>query len=118
MRKLGSKKLRPLSRVLRKGATPQEKILWSRLRNNCFGVKFRRQVVIDDIYIVDFLCVEKNLVIEIDGSQHAESKTDLERTAYLEKRGFKVLRFWNNEVNTNLQGCLEAIYACCNTPSP
>ncbi len=113
MRKLNSKKLRPLSRALRKSSTPQERILWSRLRNNRFGVKFRRQAVIDDIYIVDFLCVEKNLVIEIDGSQHAENEADLGRTAYLEKRGFKVIRFWNNEINTKLHSCLEVIYTCC-----
>jgi len=113
MRKLRTRKLQPCSRALRRNATPQERILWGHLRDKRLGVKFRRQAVIDDKYIVDFVCLEKNLIIEVDGSQHAENEMDLVRTEYLQKRGFKVLRFWNKEINTSLQSCLETIYACC-----
>jgi len=92
---------------LRKSATPQEIILWSRLRNNQLGYKFRRQHSIGK-YIVDFYCSERNLVIEIDGSQHIEVQRDYdaERDNYLKKLEFKVLRFWDNEVNNNLEGVL------------
>ena len=113
MRKLCARKLRSRSQILRRVSTPQEMILWRQLRDKRLGLKFRRQAVIGDKYIVDFVCLEKNLVIEVDGSQHAESKADIERTNYLKERGFKVVRFWNNEVNENLKACLEVIYNCC-----
>jgi len=92
---------------LRKSATPQEIILWSRLRNNQLGYKFRRQHSVGK-YIVDFYCSEKRLIIEIDGSQHIEEQKqyDEERSKYLESLNFKVLRFWDNEVNNNLEGVL------------
>ena len=99
---IAKKKVR---RTLRKSATPQEVILWSRLRNNQLGYKFRRQRSIGK-YIVDFYCSPKRLIIEIDGSQHIDNVRDLERTEYLQKLGFKVLRFWDNEVNNNLEGVL------------
>ena len=61
-------------------------------------------------YIVDFLCREANLIIELDGGQHAENKTyDLKRTQFLEERGFKVIRFWNNEVLENTEGVLTTL---------
>lgn len=92
---------------LRKSSTPQEKILWSRLRNNQLGQKFRRQHSIGK-YMVDFYCPERRLIIEIDGSQHIELQRDYdkERDNYLEDLGFKVLRFWDNEINNNLEGVL------------
>lgn len=71
-------------------------------------------------YIVDFVAKEMNLIIEIDGGQHNE-KTDIERTRYLEKQGFKVLRFWNNDVLMNIEGVLESIrlsLMSTNNPSP
>jgi very-short-patch-repair endonuclease len=95
------------ARNLRKNSTPQEIILWSRLKNRNFkNLKFRRQYSIGK-YIVDFICLEKKLIIELDGWQHKEEnqeRYDQERTKFFEKLGFKVLRFWNNEVNDNLAG--------------
>ena len=94
-------------RKLRKLATPQEIILWSRLRNNQLGYKFRRQHSIGK-YIIDFYCPKKRLIVEIDGSQHLETQHDydIERDKYLESLGFEVLRFWDNDVNNNLEGVL------------
>ena len=103
---------------LRKQMTPHERILWRHVRNNQLGVKFRRQMIIDDKYVVDFVCLEKKLVLEIDGSQHEDSRQDERRTSYLRKRGFKVLRFWNNEIDRNLSACLEVIYRYVQSPSP
>ena len=92
--------------------TPQEIILWSRLRRNqIMGYKFRRQHSIGN-YIVDFYCPEKKLIIEIDGLQHKREKDlryDAKRTGYFNSLGIKVLRFWNNEVLTNLEGVLDTI---------
>ena len=77
------------------------------------GLKFRRQQPIDN-YIVDFVCFENRIIIEIDGGQHAEDgKKDIERDSYLKKHGFKVLRFWNNEVMNNIIEVLETIRGHC-----
>ncbi len=93
-------------KILRKDSTPQEILLWSRLRNNQLGCKFRRQHHLGP-YIADFYCHEKKIVIEIDGSQHMDAKEyDERRDQYFETFGFKVLRFWNNEINSNLEGVL------------
>ncbi len=82
------------------------------------GLKFRRQQPIDN-YITDFVCFEKRLIIEIDGGQHAENKKDIERDNYLSRNRFKVLRFWNSDVFTNIEGVLEVIRTnCLKTPSP
>jgi isoleucyl-tRNA synthetase len=110
------------ARELRKNSTDVEKELWSQLRGRRFdGYKFRRQHDIDK-YIVDFVCLSKMLVIELDGGQHAENSNieyDNERTDYLESKGYRVLRFWNNELNDNFEGVLEVIYnALNNTPHP
>jgi very-short-patch-repair endonuclease len=82
------------------------------------GLRFRRQQPIDK-YIVDFVCFEKRIIIEVDGGQHAtEGSHDRERDAYLRQAGFKVLRFWNNEVMQSIDGVLEVIRAnCFITPS-
>ncbi|KKT94598.1 MAG: hypothetical protein UW95_C0012G0014 [Parcubacteria group bacterium GW2011_GWC1_45_14] len=69
-------------------------------------MKFRRQYPLGK-YVIDFICLEKKLIIEIDGSQHKEANResyDLERSRFLENLGFKVLRFWNDEINNNLDG--------------
>ena len=101
-----------LARLLRKNATKQERILWQILRNsNLKNYKFKRQHPIGN-YIVDFVCKEKMLVIELDGGQHNQQNEilyDNERTKYLESRGFKVLRFWNNDVDNNVFGVYEVI---------
>ena len=95
--------------VLRKEMTPQEIILWSRIKNKQLGFKFRRQHSLGK-YIADFYCSEKNLVLEIDGSQHADQENyDNARTDFFENRGLKVLRFWNNEINTNINGVIMKI---------
>lgn len=96
---------RNVRKLLRRNATPQEVILWSRLRGSQLGFKFRRQTSIGN-YILDFYCPEKRLAVEIDGSQHIDSVADEERTTYLNAQGVQVFRFWNNEVNTNLEGVL------------
>lgn len=83
------------------------------------GYKFRRQVVIEP-YIVDFVCLEARLIVEADGGQHLEQmEADLERSAFLESLGYKVIRFWNHEILTDIQTVLEHIYECLiETPSP
>jgi len=91
---------------LRRTSTPQEKILWSKLRSRKLGPVFKRQESIGN-FIADFYCPKKMLVIELDGSQHLDNKEyDEERTNYFESLNIKVIRFWNNEVNTNLDGVL------------
>ncbi|MEI7750229.1 MAG: DUF559 domain-containing protein [Candidatus Moraniibacteriota bacterium] len=107
MKRIFNSKSREANRkILRKSATPQEVILWSRLRRSALGHKFRRQHSIGP-YIVDFYCPEKKLIVELDGWQHNEQvKHDAERTVYLESLGLLVLRFWNNEVNKNLDGVI------------
>jgi PTH1 family peptidyl-tRNA hydrolase len=106
----GKDNLIPLARTLRGNMTDAEKKLWYHLRReNLAGHKFRRQQPLDD-YIADFICLEKKLIIEIDGSQHEENaKADEARSAYLAKTGHKVLRFWNNEVLENIEGVLQTI---------
>lgn len=97
-----------MRKSLRSSATPQEIILWSRLKNGQLGYKFRRQHSVGQ-YIVDFYCSQKKLVIEIDGSQHDDDNNkeyDFRRTKFFNSIGCDVLRFWNNEVNTNLNGVL------------
>ena len=98
-----------LAKQLRTRCTDTERLLWRNLRTKQIkGFKFRRQQPIGK-YIVDFVCFEKKIIIEVDGGQHAEKDVDKERDQWLEKEGFKVLRFWNNEVLLNLMGVLEVI---------
>jgi len=95
------------SRQLRKNMTPQERKLWYIIRNRQFyGYRFRRQFPLGQ-YIVDFICREKKIVIEIDGGQHNEIKNiqyDNKRTEYLISEGYKVIRFWNNDIDKNMGG--------------
>ena len=102
---------------MRGAPTDSELRLWRLLRDRRLnGIKFRRQVPVGP-YIVDFLCVGAKLIVEADGSQHAESVRDNVRDAYLANQGWKVLRFWNNEMLQNREGVLETIYAHASRPS-
>jgi len=114
--------LKSTARRLRTEMTEAENILWSRLRAHRFaGASFRRQAVIGP-YVVDFLCPSARLVIEIDGSQHAGSAADLARDAWLAAQGYRVVRYWNNEVLGNLDAVLEDLHRHLadptRTPSP
>jgi very-short-patch-repair endonuclease len=112
------------ARTLRQRQTGVEARLWSKLRDRRLdGLKFRRQVPRGP-YIVDFLSDEAMLIVELDGSQHAEPSNisaDARRTRYLEDLGYVVVRAWNVEINRNLSGVLETIFAAAsarrNTPS-
>jgi len=105
------------ARTLRKSLTDVENKLWSQLRGRqVSGVKFRRQQPIGP-FIVDFCCVERGLVVELDGSQHAErNAADERRTRLIERSGYRVLRFWDNEVLSNLCGVLERISEALEDP--
>jgi very-short-patch-repair endonuclease len=97
------------ARRLRATQTDVEKLLWRHLRaHRLQGHKFKRQQPIG-IYIVDFVCFDQKLIIEVDGSQHMNSSADLQRDQWLNSQGYKVLRFWNNEVLQNIEGVLERI---------
>ena len=100
------------AQYLRDNPTDAERKLWNQaLAKSHLGVKFRRQQAIGD-YIVDFVCMSHKLVIELDGSGHnseSRKREDQERTAFLEQGGYRVLRFWNNEVMENLEGVVEMI---------
>jgi very-short-patch-repair endonuclease len=106
--------LRDRGRRLRTECADEERKLWEHLRAKRFGgFKFRRQHRIGP-YFADFCCVAWHLIIELDGSQHAEpeqERKDALRTAFLAKRGYRVMRFWNQEVNMEMENVLEAIYA-------
>jgi very-short-patch-repair endonuclease len=101
---------RERAREMRKNPTAPERVLWARLRRQRLGARFRRQYPLLGFF-PDFCCVERRLVIEIDGDSHAEQpQYDAWRTEKLAERGFRVLRFFNDEVQTNLEGVVEAIY--------
>ena len=110
----------PFARQLRQDQTDVERLLWKYLRNRRLnGVKFRRQHPIG-AYIVDFVSLEKQLIIELDGGQHNSEegkKKDKERIFWLEKNGYRVMRFWNNEVITDLDNVLQVIHNAL-TPHP
>jgi very-short-patch-repair endonuclease len=107
------------AKVLRKRSTEAEKRLWGKLRAKQLGkLKFRRQQPIGK-YIVDFISFEKSIVIELDGGQHAiEKERDIQRDEWLKREGFKILRFWDNDVLENLEGVMEVIQKNCMSPSP
>jgi very-short-patch-repair endonuclease len=97
------------ARQLRKKMTDAERRLWSVLRGRTLsGYKFRRQHPIG-LYIADFACVEHRLVIEADGGQHADNLDDERRTVWLESQGWRVMRFWNNDILTNTDGVVRMI---------
>src|SRR6267143_351466 len=106
------------AKALRANMAEAERRLWYFLRAHRFeGMKFKRQALIGR-YIVDFVSFQRRLVVEVDGGQHADSEVDLRRTRWLEDQGFRVLRFWNNEVLSNTDGVLDAIMLACTDPSP
>ena len=109
------------ARELRKNATDCERLLWQHLRaHRLQDLKFKRQQPLG-LYIVDFVCFEVRLIVEADGGHHAEQvEYDKRRDDWLRSQGFTVLRFWNNEILTNIEGVLERILAVCeeNSPSP
>ncbi|MBL0483260.1 MULTISPECIES: endonuclease domain-containing protein [Aeromonas] len=98
---------------LRRDATQAEQKLWQQLRNRRLaGLKFRRQMPIGP-YVVDFICLEQGLIIEVDGSQHgtqANQMHDEARTAYLNQQGFRVIRVWNNDVLSQMEVVLAHIW--------
>ena len=100
------------AKELRKNCTDAEKFMWELLRAKRFcGLKFKRQQPIGN-YIVDFICLDKRLIIELDGGQHNEKENkikDNNRTKYLENLGYKVIRFWNNDVLQNIDGVVSEI---------
>jgi very-short-patch-repair endonuclease len=102
---------RNFARALRRDMTEAEDKLWHELRSRRLDrIKFRRQVPIGR-YIADFACLEAKLIVEIDGSQHAESPRDHVRDAELISRGFRILRFWNDEVLRELDAVCDTIIA-------
>lgn len=99
------------ARDLRNGMTEAEHVLWERIRRReIHGARFRRQVVLGN-YIVDFVCLEARLIIELDGAQHTlQREYDARRTEWLESQNFRVVRFWNSDVMEDLDGVVEAIW--------
>ena len=119
--------LKKRARQMRANPTDAERMLWYILRDKRLnGLRWRRQQVIDNRYIVDFICFEHRVIIEADGSQHAEDEADVARDAWLNVQGFKVLRFWNADILNNMQGVVEAVIAAiqydaaqtCGDPTP
>ena len=110
---------RKYARLLRRDQTDAERKLWARLRDRQLqGAKFRRQHPLAP-YIVDFCCPETKLVIELDGGQHAtRHEIDATRTAFLHTKGYRVLRFWNNDVLANMEGVLHRITEALKDPHP
>lgn len=109
---------RDFARNLRNNATEAERKLWGVLRaKQVAGLKFRRQVAIGK-YIVDFACMPKKVVIELDGGQHNEETAmqyDAERTVWLRSQGYQVLRYWNNEVMKDTDSVVDAIVIALET---
>ncbi len=100
-----------LQRILRNNSTNAERVLWQKLRGRQLdGCKFRRQHPYGD-YVLDFVCLDRKLVVELDGGQHLEMRDeDQRRTAALEQAGFVVLRFWNDQVFRQMDDVLEVIW--------
>jgi len=106
------------ARKLRHEMTEAEKCLWKHLRaHRLQGWPFRRQHPIPP-YVVDFAAVDAKLIVEVDGGQHAESEKDERRDAFLASQGWRVLRFWNNDVLANTEGVLASIVETLKRPPP
>ena len=97
---------------MRREPTEAEKLFWWEIRDRRLaGLKFKRQYLIDS-YIVDFVCLEHKLIVELDGGQHSEMiNNDAKRSAVLQSNGFRVLRVWNAEIFTNMEGVIDAVLA-------
>ncbi|MCD9097660.1 DUF559 domain-containing protein [Luteimonas fraxinea] len=105
------------ARHLRRESTDAERLLWFHLRDRRLGVKFRRQQPVGP-FVVDFLSVEAMLIVELDGSQHDDA-IDAGRTRFLERRGYRMLRFWNHDALVRTESVLEVILASVAlTPTP
>jgi very-short-patch-repair endonuclease len=105
-------------RQLRVNATDAERRLWGALRDRQLGgFKFRRQHRLGP-FIVDFICFECRVIVEADGGQHADNKYDEQRTAWLEQRGWRVIRFWNNDILGNTDGVQEMLMEQLRNPHP
>jgi very-short-patch-repair endonuclease len=104
---------RATAKRLRANTTPHERALWRALKELPLdGTHFRRQAPIDP-YVVDFFCPAKHLIIELDGGHHSDDETakrDRERQLWLEQEGYRVVRFWNSEITSDLNAVLERIY--------
>ena len=110
--------LRERAKQMRSAPTPAEHRLWQILRaKRLAGYKFKRQLPIDH-YIVDFVCPQRRLIIEADGGQHAENVADQRRDSYLKAQGFRVLRYWNNDIFNNEEGVLTSILDALEAPLP
>jgi very-short-patch-repair endonuclease len=102
------RQISPHAARLRREMTDAERVIWDHLRNRQLeGFKFRRQASIGS-YVVDFLCAEQSLIVEIDGGQHS-AEGDAARSRYRETRGYRILRFWNHDVQEALDGVLQTI---------
>ena len=103
------------SRNLRKNMTDVERMLWAKIRGRQLqGFRFRRQHPIGS-YIIDFICLELKLIIELDGSQHmGQQQYDMKRSQWLQSNGFKIMRFWNSDILDDLDGVMQAI--CMHLP--
>jgi very-short-patch-repair endonuclease len=119
MRQRVEESKRTFAKALRANATDAETAFWRLLRSRGLAdMKFRRQVPIGE-WIADFVSFEHRLIVEADGSQHADSARDVRRDRDLASRGFCVLRFWNNEIRQNPNGIAEVILtSVANSPSP
>jgi precorrin-2 dehydrogenase/sirohydrochlorin ferrochelatase len=109
--------LRNFAKELRRNATDAESLIWLLLRNKQLGHKFRRQHPIGK-YIVDFVCLKQKVIIEIDGSQHQDNTADQKRTHYLKSQGFRVIRFWNNQVLQETESVSQAIWEAVHSIPP
>jgi very-short-patch-repair endonuclease len=102
--------------LLRRSQTPEEAVLWGKVRNNQLGFKIKRQYSVGP-YVLDFYCPSRKLAIEIDGSQHTKEKEyDKERSKCLSVFGIKVIRFWNNEINANMDKVISKIISELENP--
>ncbi len=103
------------ARELRNNPTAAEELLWSKLRRSQLGgLTFTRQLPVAG-YFGDFGCRRARLIVELDGSQHLDSAVDIERTRHIEAEGYRVIRFWNNDLTSNMDGVLEAILAAASS---
>ena len=101
------RQISPHAAPLRRYATDAERLLWSRLRGRRLGWKFRFQHSIG-AFVADFVCLERRLIVEADGGQH-NPQVDRDRSAYLRRKGFRIVRFWNHDILQNIDGVLETL---------
>lgn len=101
------RQISPHASQLRRLATDAERLLWSRRRGRQLGYKFRFQHSVGP-FVADFACLKRKLIVEADGGQH-NPQADRARTAYLRKRGFRIVRFWNHDILRNIDGVIETL---------